>query len=191
VKTINRYTFDRWNGHAPVGYQIQVVCENMLSEAARGILAVLVVSAYDAELKLFNVPRHEAAEDRIRQIAIEFWDRVASGRRPDPDYGKDADFIGRLFPPRSDVPAPLDMSPDNRIRVVLEEREQLKTAIKAAESECASLDAEIIAKLAGAESATADGWKISHRMQHRDSYTVPAKDYAVLRISKQEATLDG
>jgi putative phage-type endonuclease len=165
VKTINRYTFERWNGHAPLGYQLQVVCENMLTGADRGILAVLVVSAYDAELKLFDVPRHEAAEDRIRQIALEFWDRVASGRRPDPDYNKDADFIGRLFPPQPDS-ATLDLTGDNRIGTLLDSLEAAKAAERAAVAESKAIEAEIIVKLDGAEEAICDGWRITRKPRH-------------------------
>jgi putative phage-type endonuclease len=165
IKTINRYTFDRWNGQAPLGYQLQVVCENMLTGADRGILAVLVVSAYDAELKLFDVPRHEAAEDRIRQLALEFWHRVASGRRPDPDYTKDADFIGRLFPAQPDSPV-LDLTSDNRIGTLLDGLEAAKAAERAAVAEGKAIEAEIIVKLDGAEEAICEGWRITRKPRH-------------------------
>lgn len=171
IKTINRYTFDRWNGQAPLGYQLQVVCENMLTGADRGILAVLVVSAYDAELKLFDVPRHEAAEDRIRQLALEFWDRVASGRRPDPDYAKDADVIQAMFPQSQPEPV-LDLSADNRLPALLDERVLLKDDIVGAEMRLKTIDTEIKAKLGEHEVAMLPGWKITWKTHTRPEHVV-------------------
>jgi hypothetical protein len=63
-------------------------------------------------------------------------------------------------------------------------RDERKAAIRAYEEECKAIDARIIHKLAGAESAALDGWKISHRMAHRDAYQVQAKDYPVLKVTK-------
>lgn len=185
IKTINRYTFDKWNGRAPVGYQIQVVCENMLTGADRGILAVLVVSAYDAELKLFDVPRHEAAEDRIRQLALEFWDRVASGRRPDPDYAKDADVIETLFP-RQEPGTVLDLSGDNRLMEILPQREDLKDTIDGARKELEALDAEVKFKLGDAETAELPGWRLTWKEEYRKAYTVEESTRRVLRVKQIE-----
>jgi predicted phage-related endonuclease len=185
IKTINRHSFDRWNGHAPLGYQLQVVCENMLTGADRGILAVLVVSAYDADLKLFDVPRHEAAEDRIRQIALEFWDRVASGRRPDPDYAKDADVIETLFP-RQDPGTVLDLSGDNRLAKILPQREDLKDTIDGARKELEALDAEVKFKLGDAETAELPGWRLTWKEEYRKAYTVEESTRRVLRVKQIE-----
>jgi putative phage-type endonuclease len=185
IKTINRFSFDKWNGHAPLGYRLQVVCENMLAGADRGILAVLVVSAYDAELKLFDVPRHEAAERAIRQLALEFWDRVASGRRPDPDYNKDADVIAALFP-RQEPGTVLDLSGDNRLAEILPRREDLKDTIDGARKELDALDAEVKHKLGDAEAATLPGWRLSWKSEHRNEYTVAASDRRVLRVKQIE-----
>ena len=185
IKTINRYTFDHWNGQAPLGYQLQVVCENMLTGADRGILAVLVVSAYDAELKLFDVPRHEAAEDRIRQLALEFWDRVASGRRPDPDYAKDADVIETLFP-RQEPGTVLDLSGDNRLAKILPQREDLKDTIDGARKELEALDAEVKFKLGDAETAELPGWRLTWKEEYRKAYTVEESTRRVLRVKQIE-----
>jgi putative phage-type endonuclease len=184
IKSTSPAAFERWDGHPPVAYQLQVAAENMLLDAARGLLVVFVVEPYSARLEYFDVPRHAPAEARIRALATEFWSNIAAGRRPAPDYTADGETIRTLYPPRADVPAPLDLTTDNRIGTLLEERERLKETIKTATEDCEALDAELIDKLAGAERAIADGWRVSYRMQHRNEYTVAAKDFPALRVTK-------
>lgn len=190
IKTVSAPTFMGWGEEPPTSYLLQTVCENLLTNANEGILAVLVVSAYAAELHEFPVPRHKGAEKRICDLARQFWKNMADGIVPRPKYDMDADVIGRLYEPRDDVPVPLDLNLDNRIRAVLEEREQAKETIKGLESTVKALDAEIVHKLDGATLATLDGWKISNKVQHRKAYTVEAKDFPVLRVfhlDKEEA----
>jgi len=184
IKTVARPSFERWNGVPPLKYQLQVACENMLVGATRGILAVLVVSAYDAFLETFDVPRHLAAELRITNIASEFWRQVESGIPPQPDYARDAATIAALFPPSPDVPVPLDLSTDNRIGPLLERRELFKAVEKRAKERAAALEAELVAKMAGAELAMTPEWKISRKMQHRAEKLVKASDFPVLRITR-------
>lgn len=184
IKTISQPVFDRWEGVPPVGYILQTACENALLEADGGLLAVLSVSAFDAQLHEFEVPRHPAAEERIKALATDFWANVAARRYPAPDYERDAEIISHLFPPRPEVAAPLDLSTDNRIYAVLEDRDRLKGSIKEAEAAVKALDAELIDKLQGAQLALADGWRITHKMTHRNEYAVPAKDFPTLRITR-------
>jgi len=187
IKTISQPTFDRWEGVPPVGYVLQTACENALLEADGGLLAVLSVSTFDAELHLFEVPRHEAAEQRIRNLAIDFWANVAARRYPAPDYERDAAIIAHLYPPRPEVAAPLDLSTDNRIYRVLEDRDRLNSEIKEAEASVKALNAELVDKLRGAEAALADGWKITHKITRRGEYVVPAKEFPVLRVTRTAA----
>lgn len=184
IKTIAQPVFEKWLGQPPRGYLLQVTAESMLLDAGFGLLAVLVVSTFDAELEIFEVPRHPRAEAEIRKIAAEFWDRIATGRMPAPDYARDAELIRELYPPRKDIPVPLDLTGDNFLPGLLEARETLKAAQKAAVADCDAIEAEIVEKLHGAELALTDGWKITRKMQHRDEYTVQAADFPVMRIAR-------
>jgi predicted phage-related endonuclease len=184
IKVVAEPTFERWNGEPPIGYRLQVSCENMLLGADRGLLAVLVVSSFNAELYLFDQPRHEGAEARIRQIAADFWQRIAEGRLPDPDYSRDREIIEKLFPPDKAVPVPLDLSQDNRIGILCEAYSDAQMRKKNAEADVDALKAEIIDKLRGAELALADGWKITRKMQHRAEHVVQATDFPRLYVSR-------
>jgi predicted phage-related endonuclease len=184
IKVISAPVFERWDGKPPKSYMYQTACENLLTQADAGILAVLVISTFDAELVEFDVPRHQGAERRFYDIAREFWTNIRNGVVPAPNYEKDSELITALYPPSPEVPAPLDLAADNRIGQVLEERDNLKGLIKEAEGQVKALDAEIVDKLQGAERANAAGWKISYTITHRKEFTVPAKDFPSLRVTR-------
>ncbi len=189
IKTVAAPVFAGWDGRPPQSYVLQTATENMLTKADEGLLAVLVLSAYSAELIEFPVPRHEAAEKRLYGIARDFWANVRNGLVPAPDYRQDADIVSMLYPPDPAVPQPLDLFGDNRIVEVLTRREGLKDMVKAYEADIKALDAEIVDKLKGAERAVTEGWKITHSITRRGQYIVPAKEFPVLRVArtKEEA----
>lgn len=184
-KVISRDSYERWWAEgAPLRYQLQTLGNAMLLGADRGILAALVLGWQKAELVTIEVARHPAAEARIREVAAKFWAAMDEGHAPQPDYERDGATLKALFPPRPEAPAPIDLSGDNRLYGLLDQREGLKATIREAEKECSTIDAELVHKLGGAERACLPGWKISHLMTHRDARMVEAKDYPVLRISK-------
>lgn len=184
IKTIAAPVFEKWLGQPPRGYQLQVTAENMLLDAGFGLLAVLVVSTFGAELEVFEVPRHPRAEAEIRKIAAEFWQRIETGRAPPPDYARDAELIRELYPPRADLPVPLDLTGDNLLPGLLEDRERLKAAEKAAKADCEALDAKIIEKLNGATLALTDSWKVTRKMIHVDEHVVQATDFPRMWITR-------
>lgn len=190
VKTVSAPTFEAWDGVPPKAYVLQTAAENYLTGSDRGILACLVVSTYSAELVEFEVPRHQAAERRICDIVRQFWKNVANGVVPKPRYDQDADIIDELFAPDEAVPVPLDLSSDNRIYDLLEDRDRLKKTVKGAEDEIKALDAELVHKLNGATLALANGWKITNKLTHRKEYVVKAATFPRLlttRIEVEEA----
>jgi predicted phage-related endonuclease len=185
-KVISRASFEtNWSGGPPLSYQLQTLGNAMLLDADYGVLAALVLGWQDAELVVHRVERNGRAEAGIRTIAARFWQAFDEGHAPTaPDYRRDADVLRQVFKPDPAKPAPLDLSGDNEIRDILAMREALKTEIKSADTDCKRLDAEIIHKLAGSTAAILPGWKISNTMAHRDAYTVEAKDYPVLKVTK-------
>jgi len=190
TKVVSRQSFERRlaDGTPPLSWQLQTLTNAMLADCEAGLLVVLVLGFADAELVIFEVPRHPEAEARIRALAREFWAAFEAGHAPAPNYARDASVIRQLFPPDPNKPAPLDLSGDVELPGLLEQREELKTIIKDSEKLCSSIEAQLIHTLAGATSAVLPGWKVSYRLQHRDAYEVAAKDYPALRITR---TKDG
>lgn len=182
IKTIAAPSFENWNGTPPMSYQIQTAAEGYLTGAARSLLAVLVVSTYGAELELFDIPRHPAAEEKCRQLAVEFWKNMEAGLMPAADYRRDGDVIAALHP--AHVPAKLlDLSSDNRLHEILPRRAELKAAIKSASEEVEAIDAELRDKLGDAEAGELPGWKLSLKLQHKKEFVSPAWSGRVLRVT--------
>lgn len=182
LKVVERIAFETWDG-PPLPYQLQTLTEAMLWGAPRAFLAVLINEPFGAEFISYPIPRNPGAEARIRRDVARFWEDVAAGRAPSADYSRDGDSLRALYPPRPDVPV-ADLRGDNYMTTLLDERAGLKAAVKTAEARLDAIDAEIVEKLAGAEAATCDGWRISHKIVDRAAYTVPARSFPQLRITK-------
>lgn len=183
-KVVAKPVFDReWSDGPPLHYVLQVLTETMLWGASGGILAVLAIDAFGAKFATFDVARHPAAEQRIREAVAAFWADIGAGVRPRADYSRDAALLAMLSPPDAKAP-PLDLSADNRMPVLLAEYEAARSTEKAARAEIDALKAEIIDKLGPSTLATLPGWKVSHKMQDRKSYTVAAASYPVLKVSR-------
>lgn len=173
----------------PFWITLQAATEMMLTGAPWGAVAALIVDPYRLECKVFEIPKHPGAEARIREAVSQFWDDVAEGREPKPDFARDAELIASLWPAATPTKT-IDLTGDNLLPVLLAERADLKARAKADDARIKEIEAEIKFKMGDAEIATIDGFHISFKNQHRKSYTVAATDFRVLRVtdhrSKQE-----
>lgn len=191
AKVVSRPSFERhWDAGPPISYQLQTVCEAMLMEAHQSIVAALVIDTYRADLHLFPLPRHEAAERSIRQIATAFWDSVREGRAPPADYAQDRAVVEALHPTSVAEPV-LDLTGDNELAVLLPELAALKTGVAIDKKRIDEIETAVKAKLGDAERATLPGWDVSWKSQHRKEHVVKASNYRVLRVKdldeKEEA----
>lgn len=173
-KTVNPDTWEKWHGRPPLGYVIQTACENLLVDASAGKLAVMVTSP-SYPLHLFDVPRHPEAETSILDAAAEFWRAWDCGDIASP---APANRIAEML----DDGSYRDLSGDNAIRGLLEERRALKEQSSACDSRLKVLDYEIKNRVGSASTAWLPGWSISFKRQHRKA--VPATDFRVLRIKE-------
>lgn len=175
-KTVSPEVWEKWRGQPPLGYKLQVVCENLATDAAAGVLAVMV-TAPSYPLHLFDVPRHAGAEERILLAVGEWWAAW--------DAGEIADAT-----PAEEIAAALDdgshkdLSGDNAIRELLTTRANLKQCEAAIKTKLGEVEYEIKNRIGPASTAWLPGWSLSFRSQHRKSYTVAASDSRVLRIKE-------
>lgn len=184
-KTVAAQAFKGWDDGPPAHYQLQALTEALLLDAERAVLAVLVVSPYGADYKEFDVPRHEAAEARILTGVPDFWKAISEGRTPAADYAADADILAKLHAPDDNLP-PIDLSSDNYLGALLEERERLDRDSKEIEDRLKQIKGEIVEKLKGHTAASAPGWFITNKIQHRREMVVKASSFAVLRVKRTE-----
>jgi hypothetical protein len=78
----------------------------------------------------------------------------------------------------------IDLSGDNRLPALLDEREELKLAMASAKGRLAELDDEIKDKLGSADAGALPGWRITHAEHHRNGYTVAPSTYRVLKVER-------
>jgi predicted phage-related endonuclease len=185
LKAVSRPTFERdWaDEQVPLGYVLQTLAEGMLLDAGRSIVAALVIDTYSAELVLRDVPRHAQAEARIREVARDFWSMIARGEQPAPDYTRDGEVIARIH--HAEPGKTIDLSGDNRIGEVLEQRELHRLLAKHASEAVDTLDNEIKAKLGDAEIGVLPGWKVTWKEEQRKGYTVAPSTRRPLKVTDQ------
>ena len=159
----------------------------MLTDAAFGAVAVLLVDPHMMDCQILDVPRHAVAEDKIRRAVENFWQAVANGIEPAPDFGRDADVIaamrGREAPGKR-----IDFAGNNELPERLAERALLMERRKRDELRCEEIETEIKYLMGDAEigNGLAD-WRISYKTTEYKGYTVPAKPRRVLRITDKRA----
>lgn len=166
----------------PLWIVVQSIIEAALSGARWAAVAPLVVS-YGLEMPIIEIPLHAGIMDRLRDSVAEFWQMVADGKEPDPDYGRDGATIARLY--EADRGTEVDLSSDNHLPILLEERDVLKSEIKAREERVSEIDNEFKAKIGtNAVAYISGGRRVSWKTQHRKGYTVDPNSFRVLRYSK-------
>jgi len=77
-----------------------------------------------------------------------------------------------------------DLSDDNLLPILLQEREQLKSLTDNAERRLKEINAEIKHRLRGARSARLPGWSIDYVTFQRRQYTVPKQEIGMLYIKR-------
>jgi predicted phage-related endonuclease len=185
VKTVESSVFrDQWKQggviEPPMWIAIQAIVEAHLTGRKWCAVAVLEVG-WGAKLHVLDVPLHAGLIDRIRAETVAFWRAIEEGRAPAPNFAKDADVIRRTW--RGIEGDPVDLSGDNELPALLDQREQLSLAKNAAEKRLKEINAEILFKLAGAPCGTcADGRLITAKTVQRKGYTVEASSYVDLRV---------
>jgi predicted phage-related endonuclease len=185
TKTAAPHIFERdWEGGkvVPFWIQLQVLTEAMLTEAAFAVVAVLEINAFDMALSIVEVPRHPAAEQKIIDAVARFWEDVATRREPDADYNRDAELL-KVIAPHEVVGTTVDLSGDNELPALLEQREQIMADMKGYEARKDEIETMLKFKMRDAESVVGlPEWGISWKSQHRKEFVVPAKDVRTLRI---------
>jgi predicted phage-related endonuclease len=182
-KVISRRKYDdNWLTGPPLKYKLQCLVEGRVMDAARSIIAVLIMDTYSVTLALHPVPRNEAGEAAAWDFAATFWANVAAGVMPAVDLDRDAETLATIYP-QSEADPVLDLSADNRLPELLPIRARLKAEIASASKEIERVDNEIKAKLGTHERATLPGWAISWKTQHNKERFQAAYDSRPLRVT--------
>lgn len=172
----------QWQGGSPLAWVLQVLVQVYLTGAERGYVAAMVDN-YKKDVFIYDVPRNDEAWAKIVAKVAEFWALVESKTMPSPDFSVDLAHLRKLMPPNPKA-EPLDLTADNLLPVLLEEREMAKHRIDEANARIEAIEAEVVHKLAGAPEARTGGWRITNKTQTRKEYVVKASTFSVLRFTK-------
>jgi len=187
VKSVEKGVFRRrWIGEdgeiePPVWIAVQAIQEAHLAGASWACVAAMVVG-FGLDLHVIEVPVHAGLVKRLRDEAAAFWRSVEANEPPDPDYGRDGALIAGLF--RADNGRELDLSRDNMLPALLEEREQIKERMAADRARIEEIENEVIAKLGEHERAFLPGWSIKRPIVRRRGFYVEPAEFRRLSIRR-------
>ena len=83
---------------------------------------------------------------------------------------------------------PLDLSGDNRLPAILDERASLRRSIAATKRRIAEIDGELGRKLGSADRAILPGWTILRAIHERAGYSVPPSVTRRLKVVRTDRT---
>lgn len=171
-----------WEVEPPLYVIIQAMVEAALVGAEVAYVAPLVVM-HGLEMPIVEVPRHDGVWERLVEEVADFWASIEAGEEPAPDYKKDAALLSEMG--RGDNGKTIDLTGDNRIQELLDQRERGKTLIKQGEALVDEVEPDIIAKIGDYEAAIVPGWaKVRRPTVSRKEYTVKASTYRKLDIKR-------
>jgi predicted phage-related endonuclease len=179
-KTCAPHVWERWHGRVPLAYVLQLLTALMCTGREKGIVAVMVRGG-DFPLHEYEVARHPAAEQRILDAVAQFWQAHDAGQIAAPAPVEELEAM-------LDDGSHLDWSGHDNIRLMLEQRRELKTQMTALTQHLNNVDYQIKNRIGPASTAWTEGWSISFKRYHRAEYTVPERDIRVLKIREMKET---
>jgi predicted phage-related endonuclease len=182
AKTASPQQWEAWHGHPPLAYTLQTLCELLVTGREWGVLAVMIRSG-GYPVHYYDVPRHAAAEQRILDAVAQWWQAFDKGDLAAPVSPQDIEAL-------VDDGTHIDLSGDNELPALLDEREALKATHSDAEKHLKEIDATIKSHLGAARTAWLPGWNLTYATQHRKESVIPAKDIRVLRVKRSRDEAD-
>lgn len=173
------------NPEPPFWIALQATLEAYLTGSQWAAVAPLVIG-HGVDLPLIEIPLIDGVVAAMKEKAAEFWRMVEAGEEPEPDFTRDAALIDRLYGV-GDAEHEVDLTADNRIPALIEERRLWHRASRDALARIDAIDAEIKSKMGPAHVAhIAGGRKISWRPQRRPGFFVEPKTLRALRFPTEK-----
>jgi putative phage-type endonuclease len=183
IKNVDSLAFrDGWivdgeNVEAPPHIEIQVQQQLALSG-----FKVAYIGALIGGNRVVLIKREPDAKviEAIRHRIKEFWDSVAKGIEPKPDFSRDADFIGTLF---SYAEPGRVITADDKISALATQYRRAADEAKAAEEKKDAARAEILTLIGDAEKVIGPWGTISAGLVGPKHVEYDAKGYRTFRIN--------
>lgn len=166
---------------APLHIEIQVQHQLAVSDRKFAYIVALVGGN---ELKIIRRERDERVIQAIKDKVRWFWSTIESGKEPEPDFSKDAEFITRLYGYAE--PEKVIEAGDN-IKTLAEEYKRISDEIKPLEEKKEALKAQILTIIDDAEKIIGDGFTISAGMVGECPINYIRKAYRSFKINWKKA----
>lgn len=152
----------------PLWIVLQAILEAHLTGARWAAVAPLVIG-HGVDLPILDIPldHMDGVISEMKARVAEFWQMVAEGREPDPDYERDAALIDRVYE-AGDAREEIDLTGDERIIDLIETVHRANAEAKRLLAVVEASTAEIKHRMGKAEVGHIDGgrtitWKTQRR----------------------------
>jgi len=179
-KMVDWLEVKKWGDEPPLAYLLQNMTYQGLAGCVWGDMIVLVGGN---ELRRFQYDFRPAIYADIEKRVDLFWQRVAAGDAPKPDYRRDGSVISEVYAEGGG--GLIDLSRWNRGTIAAAEYLEAKERRKAAEADEEAAKAELLERLGDADGAKLEGFYLTASTVKGSTYTVTRKPYR--RFSVKEA----
>ena len=176
IKTVSPQRWEEWHAQVPLAYVLQTLTQLMCTGCQWGWIATMVTSG-SLPVYYHDVKRHPAAEQRILEAAASWWRDFDSGLLAP---AAEAAGLSEMLDDGSVV----DLSCDNELPALLDERALLKGCVAAEEKRLGEIDYQIKNRIGKARTAWLPGWQLTFATSHRKETVLPARDIRTLRIRR-------
>jgi predicted phage-related endonuclease len=176
IKTVSPQRWDQWHAQIPLAYVLQTLVQLMTTGCQWGWVATMITSG-SLPVYYHDVKRHPAAEQRILSAAAQWWREYDSGALAP---AAEAAGLSEMLDDGSSI----DLSSDNQLPALLDEREMLKFQVSAEEQRLKEIDYAIKNRIGKARTAWLPGWTLTFATSHRKETILPARDIRTLRVRR-------
>jgi hypothetical protein len=186
IKSVDHSVFrQKWrrgdgSTEPPLWIAIQAIVEAHLVGASWAAVAPLRVGM-GLDIDLIDIPIHTGIIDALYRETAEFWRICETAEFPPLDYTRDAEVIDAIYP--TDDGTEIDLSGDNELPGLLDERATLSASGKQIDERRAAIDAALKSKLGPHTRGVLPGATISWKLQKRSGGYVPPSEFRVLRVN--------
>lgn len=189
IKSVHPQAFrNTWRAESgeiepPLHVAIQTSMDAFLTDSATAYAAALVIDQ-GVDLYICEVPLSHKLLARAKELATDFWRRVAKNDPYPPDYEQDSAAIAALY--ADDDGGEIDLSGNVRVIEAVEVRRRLQEREKAGADAAKArkiIDAELIHALGNASRGLlGNGEIVEAKTIRREGYEVKPSSYRAIRI---------
>lgn len=184
IKAVDWLVFrDQWeDGEPPLHIELQLQCQMACTGRSWGAIAALIGGN---DLRVYERARRPATIERIEVAVAAFWQSVADGIEPKPDFARDGEAIAALYRDAAEGKV-VDLAGDNRFPDLCAEYQRASAAEKAASEAKDAAKAEMMVKIGDAERAICGPYSVSAKTVAGGPVSYERKPYRSFRLTEKK-----